>query len=165
MKKLGKILVVATAIFGISAVSANTDKTYNLLGEAPSGSKIPAVAATSPLPFNVSYSKMSEEQKNFFRSKYDNLGINDTPPFPSKGLRTLYKPVINTHRALGGVGTLKMTATISADGFVQSIEVHETPNKALAKRAKRALRNATFDSATCNGEKCAMTFPFEIKFQ
>jgi len=108
---------------------------------------------------------MSDEQKNYFRSKYDNLGINETPPFPSQGLRSLYKPVIEMQRSTGATGLLKMTAIVGADGLVQSIEVHEAPNKHLAKRAKRTLRNATFDAATCDGEKCVMTFPFQIKFQ
>jgi len=165
MKKLSQILIVATAILGVSSASANVDKTYKLLGDAPSGSKIPTVTATSRLPFNSSYKDMSDEQKNYFRSKYDNLGINDTPPFPRQGLRSIYKPVIEMQRSTGATGLLKMTATVGADGLVQSIEVHEAPNKHLAKRAKRTLRNTTFDAATCDGKKCVMTFPFQIKFQ
>ena len=166
MKKLGILLVVATTVCGLSLANASTSKkSYNLLGDAPSGSNIPTVDATSPIPFNVSYVALTEAQKKIVKSKYDNLGVNDTPPFPSRGLKAIYKPVINANRSLGKSGLLKITAIVNKEGLVESVVVHESPSKALSKRATRALRNTQFDAGTCDGEACEMEFPFEIKFQ
>jgi len=165
MKKLGKILVVATALFSIGAAHASTNKTYRLLDKATTGTNIPSVVATSPVPFHLNYQKLSDEQKEIFRSKYDNLDANITPPFPSRGLRTIYKPIIKAHRSIGGTGTLKLTAIVNAQGTVESVVVHESPNEALSRRATSSLSKTQFDAATCDGESCEMTFPFEIKFQ
>lgn len=166
MKKLGILVVLATTICGISIASANTSKKlYVLNGKAPTGTKILSVDAKSPLPFNKSYVALSNQQKDIVRAKYENLGANDTPPFPARGLKSIYKPVIDANRSLGKVGMLKLVATIDENGYVGSIEVKETPSKALSKRAIRSLRNTKFDAATCDGAPCEMTFPMEIKFQ
>ena len=166
MKKLGVLIVVIATACGLSVATASTGgKTYRLLGERPSGTRIPTVDATSPIPFNANYVALTAEQKEIVNAKFENLGSNDTPPFPARGLRAIYKPVISANRSLGKSGRLKLTALVNEQGQVESVVIHESPSKALSKRATRALRNAEFDAATCDGEACAMEFPFEIQFQ
>lgn len=169
MKNLGISLIIATAALGVSNANANINKSpselHTLKGKAPTGTHILSVEAVSPLPFNKRYAALTNAQKEIVRSKYENLGVNDTPPFPSRGLKSIYAPVIGVNKSLGKVGELRLIATINENGRVSNIVVQETPSKALSKRAIRSLRNASFDAASCDGAPCEMTFPMAIKFQ
>ena len=169
MKKLGILLVATSAICGISsahaAIEKNSSELYKLRGDAPTGTLIPTIDATSPLPFNKNYVALSEKQQDIVKAKYENLGENDTPPFPARGLKTIYEPVIGANKSLGKTGKLKLIAIINKDGYVDTISVEETPSVALSKRAIRALRDTKFDAASCDGTPCEMTFPMEIEFQ
>jgi len=166
MKKLATLLVTATAICGISNASASIEKeSYVLNGTPPTGTLIPSIDARSPLPFNKRYVALSDKQKDIVRAKYENLGVNDTPPFPARGLKSIYEPVISANKSLGKVGKLELIATVDEEGYVGKIIVKETPSKALSNRAIRSLRSVKFDAASCDGDPCEMTFPMEINFQ
>ncbi len=159
-------LVAFSAILCVSLnANANTKKTYELRGEPRAGTLIRTVEATSPISFRKSFAELTAEEQELFKAKYDDIGYLDTPPFPNLGLRTVFRPIINANKKLNATGSLHLTATVNANGFVESVEVVSSPNVELAAAAEKTLLATRFDPATCNGIACEMTFPLEITFK
>ncbi len=165
LKALLSIVSISSTLLIASMATASVNKVYQLKGEAVSGSKIPVIEAISPVSFNKKYSSLSDAEKAIFNAKFHDLNTNDTPPFPSMGLRSIYKPIIKANKNINATGSLHLTATINANGFVESVKVLNSPNVKLAAHAEKVLRNTQFDPANCNGVDCEMTFPFEITFK
>ncbi|GHA01920.1 hypothetical protein GCM10008090_08920 [Arenicella chitinivorans] len=166
MKKSGVIISALAALLTVaSASAASSQSSYHLRGEPPSGSKIPSVAATAPLPFDTSYVALSASQKALVKSAYESLGLNDTPPFPRHGLKQVYQPVIEANHKIGATGDLVLIADVNQFGFVETITVQASPAQALSLKAEEVLRSARFDPASCDGQPCRMTFPVKISFQ
>ena len=166
MKKSGLIITALASLLTIaSASAASSQSSYHLRGEPPSGSKIPSVAATAPLPFDTRYVALSASHKALIKSAYESMGSNDTPPFPRRGLKQVYQPVIDANNNIGATGDLVLIADVNQYGFVETITVKTSPAQNLTVKAEEALRNTRFDPATCNGQPCRMTFPVKISFQ
>ena len=165
LQSLISVLFLSSILAILSTAHASTSKVYHLKGEAPVGSKIPTIEAVSPISFSKRFASLSNEEKAVFKAKYEEIGVNDTPPFPSMGLRAIYKPVIKANKELNATGSLHLTATINANGFVESVKVIESPSVELTASAERILRSTQFDPASCNGVACEMTFPIEITFK
>ena len=166
MKKSGIIISALASLLTVaSASAASSQPSYQLRGEPPSGSKIPSVAATAALPFDTGYVALSASQKALVKSAYEALGANDTPPFPQRGLKQVYQPVIEANSSIGATGDLVLIADVNQYGFVETITVAASPAQGLTLKAEEALRNTRFDPATCNVQPCRMTFPVKISFQ
>lgn len=145
--------------------SANTNKLYQLKGDAPTGTLIRSVEAVSPISFTKRFAKLNEREQKLFKAKYDELGLNDTPPFPRSGLRSIYRPIVNANKKINATGSLHLSATVNANGFVESVSVLNSPDVELTAAAEEILLSTRFDAASCNGAACEMTFPFEITFE
>jgi len=167
MKKLNILIVVATLLCTISAAHANIShsKVYTLKGDRLVGSLLRSTDATSSVPFSKRFKDLTSEQQNLVRAKFDNLGRNDTPPFPVSGLRAVYKPLIKANKTFGDNSALEVTAKITSQGFVNGITVHNNDNTKLVAYIERSLRYTKFDPASCNGVACDMDFPIEINFK
>ena len=165
MKKLNIILVAASLLFSISASQATpSPKLYSLKGDAPTGTLIRSVEATSTIPFNKRFDALTSEQQNMVRAKFDNLGTHDTPPFPVSGLGAVYKTLIKANKVYGNNSALNVTAIVNSSGYVNGVTLHDNSNKELAAYIERRLRYTKFEPATCNGVACDMSFPIEISF-
>ncbi|MFT6407869.1 MAG: hypothetical protein ACJAQ6_001285 [Arenicella sp.] len=175
MKKL-TLLVISTAfIFSVNATHAKnshstaegssaSSEVFLLKGNAPVGSRIPTIEAKSTVPFNKRFNALTAEQKNLVRAKFDNLSSNDTPPFPSSGLRAVYKPLLKANKAFGDNSDINVTAKVNSSGFVNGVTVHGDSNEQLVAYIQRHLQNTKFEPATCNGVACDMDFPIDISF-
>ena len=137
-------------------------KTYTIYGDKRAGTKFRNVEATSEIPFNKSYKKLSADEKAIFRKNYDTIADNETPPFPSKGLQEIYNPIIKGHLVIADEGNLFIVAMINEIGKVEDIGVYESPSEEMTNYAATVLFNTKFDPATCSGEPCKMEFPFEF---
>ncbi len=164
MKKLNALLIAATLIFSISASHATSSpKLYSLKGDTH-GSKIPSIDAQSTVPFNKRFDALTSQQQNLVKAKFDHLGVNDTPPFPVSGLKAVYKPLVKANKVYGDNSTLNVTATVSTNGTVTDVKVHNSNNVDLVSYIERNLQHAEFQPASCNGVACEMNFPIEISF-
>ena len=161
---LNKILFTL-AVTLIASTASAAQKTYELKGEAPVGSRIKPVEATSPIPFNKPYSKLTEEQKTLVNSSYDNLATGDTPPFPAKGTKAIYKPIIKGHKKSPKPGKLIVSAMVDEQGRVVDVTVHESPSERMSDLATRVFNNTRFDAASCSGRPCRMEYNFELAFK
>jgi len=164
LKTVISTLSVTGIILVSNLVTANTNKTYHLTGDPVAGTKIKTVIASSPIPFNKNFAALSSEEQTLFKTRFDDLSITDTPPFPKLGLRALYRPIVEANQAIDAPGSLKLTATVNVNGFVETIKIVNSPDAKLTSVAKTVLLNTRFDPASCNGIACNMEFPLEITF-
>ena len=173
MKKITLLAISAAFLFGINAAHASSSegrsavtpsKLYYLKGEAPTGSRIPSVDATSAIPFNKRFEALTAEQQNLVKTKFDDLRNNDTPPFPTSGLRAIYKPLVNANQAFGDNRDLSVTTKVNSSGFVSGVTVHDNHNPQLVNYIEQRLRQVKFEPAKCDGVACDMDFPIEIGF-
>jgi len=167
MKKLNILLIAASLVCGISTAHAKASpskKLYTLKGDARVGSLLPSIDAKSSVPFNKRFDALTTEQQNLVKAKFNNLGVNDTPPFPVAGLRAVYKPLVKANKTYGDNSALKVTAKINSFGYVNDVTVHDNNNSQLVDYIERSLRHTKFEPAKCDGTACAMNFPIEINF-
>lgn len=147
------------------SAAANTNKVYKLRGAAQTGTLIRPIEAVSPISFNKRFASLSEREQNLFKAKYSEIGLKDTPPFPRSGLKSIYRPIVKANKTINATGSLHLTATVNANGFVESVSVLNSPDVKLAAAAEKILLSTRFDAANCNGAACEMSFPFEITFE
>ena len=167
-----KLLKTASSLVTIGAIiSASVTSVHALPADSlytitinQHGSFIPFYQAKSAVDFKSSYADLSDEQKNTVRNKFDNLGITDTPPYPSNGSGDLYRPLLEIGAQRGYKGKLIMNATIDLDGKVSATEVIESPNKYFSQKAIKIVNNTKFDAGFCGQAKCVMSYPIEIRF-
>lgn len=164
MKPNKKHLLIA-AIIGVGLNSAAfAGNTYNLRGDAPSGTKLQPVYAKAALPFDKRYFELTDEQRAQFRARFDSISASQVPPFPRNGLQDLYKPLIDANEK-GESGVLQLNVVVNAQGQVEATTVVNAPSKQLAEASVVALRGMEFDPGYCAGEPCEMTFPVQINYR
>ncbi len=165
MKTLNLVIVAAALLLTFSSSHASLGLTQHYLkGEPATGTRIKPVEASSNIPFNKSYEELSKQHQDLVKAKFNNLGIDDVPPFPSKGLKSVYKPVINAHKKFSTTGDLRIVVDVASNGVVNKVAVQDSDNDALNNYLERKLSRVAFEPARCNGVKCDMQFPIEISF-
>lgn len=155
-------VIAALLTSGVANTSAaeESDRLYKWFDEAPLGTKMRPLVATSYIPFNKEYSDLSERQKKIYRADFQGLQPSQTPPFPKGGIKEIYSPLIEGHSRIGGGGELLLFADIDKHGVAQKVTVYRSPSEELAEIATTVVFNTTFEPANCAGEPCAMEFPF-----
>jgi len=169
MKTLTTLLLSASLALSIQSASASTSsKTYSLSGEPRAGTLIPSVAATSNVPFNKRYESLTLDQQELVKAKFDQLANNARPPFPVKGLASVYKPLIKANKLYGDNQPLSVLLDVDSNGKVDGVVVNQLPgtasNPELVAYLDKTLRKTAFDPAYCGGSACSMDFPIEISF-
>lgn len=157
------IFTLILTVFLVSEVQARD--MFKMLGDAPVGRKFRPVEAQSPIPFDKRFHQLTEKQMRIYRADFPELEKEDTPPFPEKGMRAIYKPIIKGHERLARGGTLLLVAQINEEGGVDEVAIYESPMKEISELAMSVLFTTKFKPATCAGEPCKMAFPFEFKLR
>lgn len=158
------VLIGALSVSNISYAKKDA-KLYFLYGDAMPGTKFKEKIATSSVPFNKRYKDMSPELQARIKANYGGLADTETPPFPKKGNRAIYEPLIKAHRGLGRDGDVVAVAMIKTDGSVGKITVYKAPNKSVATMINYILSNTEFDPGTCDGSPCQMEYLFDIRLE
>jgi len=157
-------LISALLVVGVSQAHAvPSDRLYTITA-TEFGTLQPAYKAVSKVPFNKSYGQLNEYQKNMVRKKFDNIGLNDTPPYPVNGSGSIYQPLLKAGSRLNESGLLKIQASINTQGEVIKVEIESSPSERLTRRATRIVQRTKFDAAQCAGVNCEMQFPIELQF-
>lgn len=159
--KVSKLLsVLFVALFSVNASAAS--KVYSLKSDPIAGSKIRSVVATAAIPFNKSFVELSNDQQATFKAQYPDLSANAQPPFPAKGLRAIYQPIVEKNKSLENTGVLSLAILVDEKGRVDNVSVVETTSPELEQFAVEALAGVKFDPAVCDGATCSMEFPVKI---
>jgi len=163
--KITKPLLLSLALVCTagSLATASAAQKYTLKGAAPTGTFIKTIDATSSIPFDKKYFELTQEQRTAFRARFDNIGLNQIPPFPVNGMKELYRPLIDANDT-AAKGTLSLSVVVDESGQVSDLKVLNAPNERVAQSSAAALRKAKFTPAYCEGAPCKMSFPVQIKF-
>ncbi len=134
-------------------------------GEARTGSKFRDTAVRSGgVPFNLTYDKLTEEQKNILKAQYESMGQNDEPPFPESGLAGLMKEVHQAQKILLVRGKLRLHASVNAAGKATSVAVIDSVDSRMDTYVAGVLMRTKFKPAVCNGVPCAQEYLFAMTF-
>lgn len=139
---------------------------YNLKEEMPSiGTHIPRkIVGDFVIPFNASYEQLSEQQRRMVRSWYPMLDDSDEPPYPLRGLESVYRAIHKVNAKDPAEGKLSMVVMVDGDGKATAANIHLTPNPAIAKLAGFLAMKENYKPARCAGKPCAMAFPYAMSF-
>lgn len=160
LKKIIPLLLILVFTGGVAEA-----KVYKLLGKPSLGSKVKPVEATSPIPFDKVYRQLTDQQKHIYRGQWEGLGADDIPPFPKKGIQSIYNPLIKGHAKISRGGMLRLVAQIDEKGNVTEVAVYESPHEEITELAMSVMFYAKFKPASCAGKPCKMDFPFEFKLR
>ena len=149
----------------ISCSSVQAEGMYKLLGKPSLGSKIKPVEATASFPFDKEYRQFTEKQKADYRSQWEGLAPDDIPPFPKRGTKTLYEPIIKGHAKIARGGMLSLVAKISEKGEVEEVAIYESPHEDITQLAMSVMFHAKFRPGKCAGKPCKMEFPFQFELR
>lgn len=156
------VVVIATLIAG-NTFAAN--QKYYLTGEPVVGTKIRQIDATAPISFNKSYVELSNDEQLLFNKQFKDLSVNDRPPFPAKGLRAIYRPILEKNKSITDRGLLQLSVAVDKHGNVDAIRVVDAPSAKLERYATSVIKKVEFEPASCDGEACAMEFPVRLVLQ
>jgi hypothetical protein len=146
---------------------AEKPKMYQLLGRPKVGSKFKHVEAEFPIPFDKKYSQLTEKQQEIYQRIYTwlsgiDIGADQTPPYPVKGLEAVYRPIIKKNLLVAKNKVLFFVADIDKEGIAKSVAIYSSPNREFNDFVNTLMFATEFEPGTCDGEPCAMKFPFEI---
>lgn len=122
------------------------------------------VITGSNVPVNKRYNEFTAEEKAVMKTYYQNMGPEDEPPFPEDGLRPIYSVIKQVQAKLLETGDLTIFVSIDANGAPVEVEILQSPSEEMTKFVSSILMFAKYKPAICNGQRCAMQFPFRFKF-
>lgn len=118
----------------------------------------------SEVPLNRVYGKLTDEQRAHLHAMYASLAPGDEPPFPVKGLKTIFNEIRLAQRRYQAAGELDMFVTVGADGTPKQVENRgSVSNAKLTEVARQALMATKYKPAMCHGTPCEMEFRFTQK--
>ncbi len=140
-----------------------TSSTGTILKQGPT---IHDIKWESEVPLNRTYGKLTSDQRAQLHAMYSSLAPGDEPPFPVKGLKTIFTAIKLAQRQHQAEGELNMVVTVGPDGVPTKAENLGTVNKAkMTEVAEQALMSTRYKPAKCGGAPCAMQFLFNQKLK
>jgi hypothetical protein len=149
--------VLVPSTFAVAATAA-VDKNEYFIQVESTGSRIPIKLIKSTIPFNKSYSGLSDTDKLTFRSYYEDIPAANTPPFPENGMRQIAADVKDAHSKMRKPGPLFAVASIDKLGKVSKVSVYASPDERMSQLISASLWDTEFQPGKCAGEPCAMEF-------
>ena len=165
--RLQILFALILALFvGVPASAQERNEQYTLKEhEAKTGSKFRSTAVRSEnIPINLPYDELTEKQKKILKAPYESMGENDEPPFPERGLASIFKEVHDAQKILFVRGNLRLHASINAEGKATSVSVIESVDSRMDVYVAGILMRAKFKPARCNGVPCAQAYLFAMAF-
>jgi hypothetical protein len=107
---------------------------------------------------------LSDEQKAILASRYENLGVQDEPPFPADGLAPIMRLLSQAQQKLLVSGSLYLIVDVGADGNAREVKAIGSPSPEMTNFAASVLALAKYKPGVCAGQPCRMQFPFVIEF-
>ncbi|MBB3166896.1 hypothetical protein [Simiduia aestuariiviva] len=163
-KKVLGLVIVALSVLAVQSSFAD-DQLYYIEGDAPAGTKFKVKELVSRIPLNKAYHALTERQQQIFRENYAGIPDSQIPPFPSKGLESIYLPILEAHRRMPRDGEIFAIAIVDGKGRTRKVDVYKAPNQTIAQIVSAVLFETKFDAGVCDGKPCAMEFPLEMKLQ
>ncbi|GAA6166647.1 hypothetical protein [Sessilibacter corallicola] len=151
---------IISVLLSFSAIG----KTYYLEGDSRLGSRFKTRIASGPVPFDKRYQDMSVKQQAIIRSNYENMPVDETPPFPRHGLQSIYRPLIKYQNLAQRLrrGDLIAIALIDEKGMAKEVEVYAAPDKEIAQFLATLLLEIAYDPGICSGKPCQTEYLIDV---
>ena len=165
------ILSAVLCIFFVGTLAVDAKpKMYTIKGDRKNGSKFRHIEASSPVPFTQTYEEFNDKHKSIYRQLYTiltetKLEDSQIPPFPEKGLQAIYRPIIKKNKLVAKNGMVFFVAQIDETGEPKKVTVYQSPNRLMTDFINTVVFATKFTPGSCDGEPCAMEYPFEMKLR
>lgn len=157
--------VAAATCASLCAVSAAQEQSPQYkLKRVVTGSAIPLDGAISKVAINRTYAQLADEEKALLRAQYENMGPDDEPPFPAKGMTPMLQAIQEAQRKLLVSGELYLIATVEPDGNVSSVKAIGSPSDEMVRFAASTMMFTKFKPALCAGVPCTLEYPLRYSF-
>lgn len=143
-----------------------TGRTYGLKShEAVTGSKFKSDEVFgSRVPYELSYDKMSDEQKKIIHSEYPLMDARDEPPYPLAGTHVTTRLISNSANDFKVKDELTVLVKVGSDGRATSVTSIGNPHPKLTEFARHVLLLERYKPAKCGGTPCAGVYHFGVQF-
>lgn len=118
--------------------------------------------ASQPPAFSANWQGLSNEQRSTVREQHSDLGPQDEPPYPARGMGQLHESLRFAAQQLRTPGRLRMSARVDGSGQVEAVTVHDSPSPALKQNAAAVVYRTTFKGGVCAGQPCTMELPIDV---
>lgn len=155
---------VAAAVFASVAGTAQAQVGRLVIPHV--GTRLIPVPEETKLPFDKPYEKLTPAEKKLVRSKYENLGANDEPPYPLGGMRAISEDVVKVQQRVLVNGRFQAAAHVEVDGHASKVSIYSLPDERLKEVLSWILLKTQYKPGKCNGKRCAMDFlvDFNLEF-
>lgn len=109
------------------------------------------------------YAELDEMELAQVRSIYPELGPQDEPPYPLRGLLPMLRGLARQHEQAQVPGLLSLRLHIDAQGNILGVSTRKTPDPEKTNFLASALVRERFKPALCKGRPCAQVFPIEVE--
>lgn len=116
------------------------------------------------VPYELSYAKMSPEQKKIVAAGYPLMDMADEPPYPLNGVQTISRMIVDLYNKIDVSGTLRLFVKVGPDGKAMSVTSIGSPSDQMTKFASHVVMLEKYKPGMCAGKPCTMIYPFSLEF-
>jgi len=160
------LIAVATAAHATTSERPAPGKPADLRddGLPHLGTRYIPVPKATELEFDKSWNQLSYSQQRIIRNWYENLDINDEPPYPVEGLAPMYADIVKVQARVAVNGHLFASVTVDATGKATKVSFLEIPDQELKEVLAFIMLKPAYKPGKCNGKPCEMEFPVQADF-
>lgn len=142
------------------------ERRYNMRrnpGEAHIGGFLDKGTSNFPLPPQLRYDQLSEQEKRTVAAVYPLMDPADEPPYYAAGPKSLFKNLMQFSGM--GDGVISVQVTVGPDGAAQSVKTLGSPSPTATKVVSHLFMLEKYKPGKCAGQPCTMVLPAAINFQ
>jgi hypothetical protein len=151
---------------GIAAPALAKPNAYTVRGDylAHDSKVMYEPVATTPFPPAASWSQLSPEHQNSFKTWYKALAPGDEPPYPLNGSQGAAKLVGKIRENFPYRGVFNIYVTVGADGKATSARAVGKVPQDIGRYASAFMLTERYKPAMCEGAPCEMTYAAGFMF-
>lgn len=124
------------------------------------------VARAIPVPPDLGYDKLSEQQQATVKSWFPALAPGDEPPYPVKGPAPFYQTVQRIISATRQQGDITVYVLVGKDGKPVNVTTVGQDKQGIPPEVSKAVGMAAgliaYKPAVCDGQPCEMMYPYRL---
>ena len=122
------------------------------------------LAWSTELPLNRRYHELTAHEKSILNAMYEQMRDGDEPPYPLDGMRPVVDMLTKAQAKLLVTGELSLLVDVDAAGAPVSVAASGSPSPEMTQFAASIFMLTRFKPALCQGQPCAMKYPFRMRF-
>jgi hypothetical protein len=107
-------------------------------------------------PLNKPYENFTAEEKAKFKSMYSDMGDDDEPTFPMRGLGPLIQRLSVAAGRAGYKGIFSINIVVRADGKPAAVELLKVTDPQAARSLAAVFFGVDYKPGRCAGQPCEM---------